>query len=514
MQPTNGQPTEVGEDTTVETKSEPSSTDSQNGEKVESTPPSPQIAKAEKFKEYVDSETEFFKTYYREVLPNLELKNADLNALLKKRTDLFDPICDLIENYKEKFDLSYKRWKKQVLNYGEIYFNNDKDRLHLSMCSSRFTNDDHNELTPFGDSLVGNGELINHHQIGVLDALESQLPSENLTFRPGHEGLISAQIILLLMYEQFLSFCNMWTEAEQQENLKNDWRYPPLIQFSDSNTGAWASDREIPTIIHVNRTLATAIADRKEEEAVEAAHKTRLAAYTASPHEFGHDITDAFRNDKLVTSLIEALTEKLENLNPDKEQAQRSILIWTSWMHELVADAFGDGILGRVALKGLKNVLSHRLEAKIEPTDLIIENFGWDAEERPYDEHPNSFLRVLISIEIIYLLRKNLDPDFWEEWKQSEWDAWLKHEEAEGKVEIEQTDDDVIFQFKDQKNRNNPDLEYYSISKKEIQEIVQLVLTTPIDWFPEGIHSLQDLIQHLVQTDDITLLIENFEDLI
>ncbi|MEP1096461.1 MAG: hypothetical protein ABJG78_15195 [Cyclobacteriaceae bacterium] len=511
MQPTNGQPTAAVDETTVEAEP-PSAASTVNGEKTDNS--SPEIEKAEKFKAYVDSETEFFKTYYKEVLPKMELKNADLNAILRKREDLFDPIHDLIANYKNKFDLSYERWKKQVLNYGEIYFNNDKDRLHLSMCSSRFTNDDHNELTPFGDSLVGNGELINHHAIGVLDALESQLPKEDMTFEPGHEGLISAQIILLLMYERFVDFCTEWNEDEQKKYLKNDWKYPPLIQFSDSNTGAWASDREIPTIIHVNKTTATAIADTEVEMAVETAHKTRVAAYAASPHEFGHDITDAFNNDRLITSLVDALTEKLKSKYENEELAKRSINIWTSWMHELVADAFGDGILGRVALMGLKNVLSHRLEVKIEPTDLIIENFGWDAEERPYDEHPNSFLRVLISIEIIYQLRKTLDLDHWEEWKQSEWDAWLRHEESVGKVEIEQTGDDVIFQFKDQKNRNNPELEYYSVSKNEIQEIVQLVLAAQIDWFPEGIDSLQDLIHHLVQNDDIILLIANFEDLL
>ncbi|MEP5614344.1 MAG: hypothetical protein ABJP45_18985 [Cyclobacteriaceae bacterium] len=511
MQPTNGLPTATVDETAAETEAH-ATADTVNGE--ETIKPSEQIEKAEKFKAYVDSETEFFKTYYKEVLPKMELKNDVLNEIIKKRPDLFDSIHDLIENYKSKFDLSYERWKKQVHNYGEIYFNNDKDRLHLSMCSSRFTNDDHNELTPFGDSLVGNGELINHHQIGVLDALESQLPNQDMAFREGHEGLISAQIVLLLLHERFVDFCEKWTEGDQKQYLKNDWKCPPIIQFSDSNTGAWASDREIPTIIHVNRSIATKVASSTEDEDVQAAHKTRVTAYAASPHEFGHDVTDAFSNDRLITSLVETLTQKLKVSDDDDELANRNIQIWTSWMHELVADAFGDGILGKLALSGLKQVLSKRLEGRIEPTDLIIENIGWDAEERPYDEHPNSFLRMLISIEIIYQLNQETNPDQWSEWKELEWEDWLSHEQSEGKVDIARNGGEITFHFKDQKNRNNPQLEYYTISKTEIEEIVQVILTTQIDWFPENLVSLEDLIHHLVDNDDITLLVQKFEDLL
>jgi len=509
MQPTNGQPT-----TAVDTATavEPPSTNTVNGEKTDK--PSPQIEKAERFKEYVDSETEFFKTYYKEVLPKMELKNADLNAILRKREDLFDPIHDLIENYKKKFDISYERWKKQVLNYGEIYFNNDKDRLHLSMCSSRFTNDDHSALTPFGRNLVRNGEIVNHHQIGVLDALESQLPNEDMTFEPGHEGLISAQIILLLMYERFVDFCTKWTENDQKKYLKGDWKCPPLIQFTDGNTGAWASDREIPTIIHVNRSSATKVSNNEQTEAVEAAHKTRVTAYAASPHEFGHDITDTFNDDKLITSVLDALTVKLKSMNQNPELAERSIGLWASWIHELVADAFGHGILGKFALTGLKNVLSKRLQGRVEPTDLLTQNFGWDADERPYNEHPNSFLRVLLSIEIIYQLDTKSSPSDLDEWKKAEWEEWLNYEEATEKVNMETDGGEVTFLFKDQKNKDNPTLEYFSISKSEMEVIIEVILTASIDWFPEGFDNLSDLINHMVQQEDIALLIEKFDELL
>lgn len=514
MQPTNGQPTDVEEDIEADNKSNSTAKKKVNGEKVKAVYPTKEILKAEKFKDYVDAETEFFKTYYKDVLPNIELRNADLNAIIRKRIDLFEPLHDLLVNYKEKFDLSYDKWKKQVLTYGEIYFNNDKDRLHLSMCSSRFTNDDHNELTPFGNRLVRNGELMNHHQVGVLDALESQLPNEDLTFDSGHEGLISAQIILLLLYERFIDFCEKLGEGDPEKYLKSDWIHPPLIQFSDGNTGAWASDREIPTIIHVNRSIATKIARNDNEEAVEEAHKTRVTAYAASPHEFGHDLTDAFSNDRLITTLLDGLSSKLKEMYNDADVAQRNIDIWTSWMHEIVADAFGDGILGKLALKGLKRVLSQRLRVKVEPTDLIIQNFEWDAEERPYDEHPNSFLRVLISIEIIYQLNADSNPDLWSEWKKNEWDDWLSYEDSEGKVDLERNGDEVTMTFKDQKNRDNASLEYFSISNTEIEEIVRFILTNPFDWFPEEHKTLQSLIHHLVDDDDITLLVESFEDLI
>lgn len=430
------------------------------------------LRKATKFKDYVDNEFQYFTDYYDQAIYQLtfdfDRSDIDTVRLLKEQKEkdekFFNPIVDLIKNYRQKFQESYENWERQIKHYGKIYFNNDKDRLNLSMCSSTFTNDDYGNLTPFGPWLVGNGELMGHHQIGILDALISQLPqpkmegTELVVDDPAKNSLIKVQMILVLVQKQFVSlFGKVLTRKKWiPKRLRDGWNEPAIIQFSEGNTGAWAADREIPTIIHVNNTLANSDD-----------HKTRITAYTAVAHEFGHKISDSFTKDRLIQDLIENI----------ERRKYKHGFIWGSWMHEIFADAIGIRLLGKVSLDGLRQVLERRLVNGDEPADLIIENFSFDSEFIPYEPHPNNFLRYFIALELADELGKvtpEEKKEFWEGWKE-----FYKANFATLYESHHEDFDNNIFHFKDQLEE-----EEITIDDKEVRRIADAILNTRLRSLP------------------------------
>ncbi len=466
---------------------------------------------AQRFNEYVQSEFDFFEKYYSSKIYEVEVENEKLGPLMG--TQVFSPVVQLLTDYRKKFDQSFTSWNKQIEDFGEIYFNNDEDRINLSMCSSKYTNDDHDDLTPFGSSMVEFGELLGHHQIGVLDALESQLlipPQEgsplNRQSTEAIENLIVSQILLIKLYNRFIDFCTGISENIAADTfLKKDWKLCPLIQYSDSNTGAWAADREIPTILHLNRTMATSKAEK-------------VFAFSAITHELGHDISDTFKDDLLVLALQKVLcgsvidpdgkllsTEALEKLGTTSEKRLelRNQQIWYSWMHELVADAFGIGMLNSESLDGLKNVLRKKLKENLEPLDLILGNFNWDKDLIPYEEHPNSFLRILISIEFIDQLHHKSDDG----WKKEAVNSWRA--EFENTAPVVDLDDDLEVHLKDELNRDNPELQTFKVKLSEIKAVVATMLKTE---FLPG-QTLRNLIDHVRQDDEVIALLKNFKTL-
>ncbi len=439
------------------------------------------LRKASEFKNYVTNELQYFIQYYDKAIYELSF-DFDRNGKVegkplkdqKEKERFFQPIVSLLEGYSKKFHTSYENWERQIKDYGKIYFNNDEDRLHLSMSRSTFTNDDYGNLTPFGPWLVRNGELMGHHQIGVLDAMISQLPQPQLqngkliVDDPGKNGLIKIQMILILVQKQFISLLGRVLAKKMGTNdLREGWNDPPLVQLSDGNTGAWAADREIPVIIHVNKTLATSDV-----------HDTRVSAYAAVAHEFGHKISDSFTKDRLIQDLIENI----------ERRKHKHGFIWGSWMHEIFADAVGIRLLGKVAIDGLKKVLENRLIEGVEPPDLIIQNFRFDSETIPYEPHPNTFLRFFIGLELadqLGRIRKKNEKDENEKegkYKEDYWDEWkeIYKENFPNLYEAHKDDfDKNIFHFKDQINE-----EAVIIDTDEINRIVDAILNTRLRSLP------------------------------
>ena len=154
---------------------------------------------------------------------------------------------------------------------------------------------------------------------------------------------------------------------------KSDIEIPPLIQLVDTNTSAWASDREVITMIVVNR-----------EKALNIHPKRRLEAYAAVPHEFGHDLIDSFQNDALINSFQDLI---------DNNYAISHKELWKSWINEIFADIVGVGLLGYSSIFGLIAALKP-LEI---PSDLIFPN----TEGTSYDTHPTPAIRLFLLLHFV-----------------------------------------------------------------------------------------------------------------
>ena len=397
----------------------------------------------------------------------------------------FDLIVEMLDNFFTKFDHSFKQLIKQLKSH-EIMYHADADcMMNLGLWSSIYSNDEYNQLSPFGSRLIYFAEAMNHQPIGVIDAFEQHL--EPRASQGGSqplpawiEDINAAQLMLISVYKQFRSHfdhltfhgddntvtkaqltslikntkknridlksttkkhkiapvpsikdsspetaeegnldllkrleigINLFSEVELEDledrinkiiskspdtipqkilnevfkeiYIKENYKFPPIIQMIEGSPTIWASDSNVPAIVVINKRLAQS--NNK---------KARLSAYIPVMHELGHEIADDFKHDALIEELKYAIDQKIKTNR--KRRTKRIKKIWKSWISELFADAVGIALLGETAMDGLIKVLKNNGH----PGELIRAN----AQGTGYDPHPNPYMRSLMAIKIHNLI--------------------------------------------------------------------------------------------------------------
>ncbi len=219
-------------------------------------------------------------------------------------------------------------------------------------------------------------EIINAF-IRVLDVKPFKLWNENRADKAINDEvnkILSDDKKFIRRTEWYKNFIN---SLYQLTYFKADIKEPPLVQLINDSASSWAADREVPTIIVINRR------DAQSDDMV-----TRLQSYAALPHEAGHDISDSFKDDELIYSLKKAI----RNHDFIKEKN-----IWYSWINEIFADATGVALLGAASILGLIKAL----DDLHYPNNIIAANDN----ETDYESHPVPPIRIYLVKEfaIAYL---------------------------------------------------------------------------------------------------------------
>ena len=135
---------------------------------------------------------------------------------------LLDKIPILLNTYHDKFKIDYHKIEQQIVSQDRIKNIVDESILRLSIWSSVYTNDEYGKLSPFGPYMIVVGEAMDHHPIGIIDAFDQMLWSDEYTYHYDKEkekytdkkflanlwriDLIRAQLLTLAVFEELELF--------------------------------------------------------------------------------------------------------------------------------------------------------------------------------------------------------------------------------------------------------------------------------------------------------------------
>lgn len=314
----------------------------------------------------------------------------DINAtyqLLKSYTGL-EIDMKSVDDFFKCFKTTFALWKNYLLTIRRVPFHIGlaQEILYMGLLDSNYASGSNKKTSPFGPWLSPLQDL-GKKGISISRAVDQQrmrTPQNNLVY--GH--LVNAQKLANEIYKHFLGFL----KQNKISGLKPSYQYPPIIQLCKGGGATLFKDFKVPTTI---------IMDEKKI--------SKLADFSALPHELGHAICGAFK----CSGLVEAITQKVDSLSIKHKD------YWTSWIEECLADAIAVSIIRKGEILSLRHVLSE-CETNIIHVDRIRKKLA---------VHPIPHIRVLLVIEVgrilgidrAFLKKTETEWNIFGKWKNKRW---------------------------------------------------------------------------------------------
>jgi hypothetical protein len=299
-------------------------------------------------------------------------------AYLKSKANKMEIGLPLLEYYEHRFDKSFYRLKEyfekktndQEDPYVDFfnkkhYLNYIDDLLYLGIWDDGFVNGQQSSL---GSLFLPIQKYKMNRPIGILQAAIQQLSHNDW------ENLNKAQKLATEIYTTFMGNVN----GEKDKDHHDHAQFPPIVQLYNGDSSAILTGLPSPAFI---------LFDKK--------HAHDFESFAALPHECGHVLAHTHQGSELLKEIRNKIKGEF-NINRPKIYLRKE---WDKWLEECFADAIAVATIKEGEVFSLENLFSDKR------TNKIYKNHDGDN----IDEHPNPFIRVLLTIEIcveLGILRK------------------------------------------------------------------------------------------------------------